>query len=291
MIILLFLAQIQINAELDIKDISKTLTVGDPFEIVVTVLHPRDVELSEPLVDGLEPFALIHQGSQRVEERGIVRNVYRYRLVAFDTGELRIPAFKCTMRGDSMPDTLFSNSIDISVTSVLPADMQDINDIKDAVRFPNFKPLIVGALLLIIAAIGYAAYHFVKKLRKAKAFARPLPPPWVEAFLALERIPVEDWLARGMIKKYYYALSEILKRYLERRFEFSAAEQTTTEIVDNLRILRVPQRDEFNRFFTRADMVKYAKYVPPGNEITSAIEKAKDLVSKTKPEDTILEKK
>ncbi len=291
MIILLFLAQIQINAELDIKDISKTLTVGDPFEIVVTVLHPRDVELSEPLVDGLEPFALIHQGSQRVEEGGIVRNVYRYRLVAFDTGELRIPAFKCTMRGDSMPDTLFSNSIDISVTSVLPADMQDINDIKDAVRFPNFKPLIVGALLLIIAAIGYAAYHFVKKLRKAKAFARPLPQPWVEAFLALERIPVEDWLARGMIKKYYYALSEILKRYLERRFEFSAAEQTTTEIVDNLRILRVPQRDEFNRFFTRADMVKYAKYVPPGDEITSAIEKAKDLVSRTKPEDTVQEKK
>jgi hypothetical protein len=285
MIFLLLAAQIEINAELDGKDINKVLTVGDPFEVVVTVSHPRGMEISMPYVDTLEPFMVIDQASQRIEEGGMIKNLYRYKLVSFDTGELELPSFRCLMQSDSLIDTLLSNRVNVKVASVLPSDMQEINDIKDAVRFPNFRPLIIGAIILLVAVLGYLAYHYVKKLRKARAIARPLPPSWVEAILALERIPVDEWLARGMIKRYYYSLSEILKRYLERRFEFKAVEQTTTEIVDNMRTLRIPQRDEFNRFFTGADLVKYAKYVPPGNEIASAIDTAKDLVNKTKPDD------
>ncbi len=289
MIFLLLALQIEINAELNRKDINKTLTVGDPFEVVVTVSHPRGMEISMPYVDTLEPFMVIDQSSQRIEEGGMIRNLYRYTLVCFDTGELKLPPFICLMRSDSLIDTLLSNNIDIKVASVLPADMQDINDIKGAVRFPNFKPLIVGAIIVLIAVFGYLAYHYVRKLSKARALAKPLPPPWVEAILALERIPVDEWLARGLIKKYYYSLSEILKRYLERRFEFRAVEQTTTEIVDNMRTLKIPQRDEFNRFFTSADLVKYAKYVPPSSEIASAVDAAKALVNKTRPDDSVQE--
>jgi len=290
-IFLLLAVQIEINAELGRKDINKTLTVGDPFEVVVTVNHPRGMEISMPYVDALEPFMIIDQSSQRIEEGGMIKNLYRYELVCFDTGELELSSFRCVMRSDSLIDTLLSNRVDVKVASVLPVDMQDINDIKGAVRFPNFRPLIIGAIILFIAALGYLAYHYLRKLRKARALAKPLPPPWVEAILALERIPVDEWLSRGMIKKYYYSLSEILKRYLERRFEFKALEQTTTEIVDNMRTLRIPQRDKFNTFFTSADLVKYAKYVPPGSEIASAIDAAKDLVNKTKPDDPAQESK
>jgi len=94
-----------------------------------------------------------------------------------------------------------------------------------------------------------------------------------------------------LIKKYYYALSEILKRYIERRFEFNAAEQTTTEIMANLKLQKIPLSDDFNRFFTRADLVKYAKFMPPQDELHMAVQKVKDLVNKTKPEEELLEKK
>lgn len=284
MIFLLLAAQIDISVELDRRDISRELTIGDPFELVVTVTHPQGLEVSMPYVDTLDPFMVIDQSKQRIEEGGKTTNQYRYELVAFETGELHLPPFRFLMRSDSLIDTLLSERVKINVASVLPPDMKDINDIKGAVRFPNLGPLIIGAVLILAAILGYMAYRYLRNMRKVRAHARPLRPSWVEAIIALEEIPVDEWIARGMIKKYYYTLSEILKRYLERRFEFRALEQTTTEIVDNMRLLRIPQRDDFSRFFTSADQVKYAKYVPPGNEIASAVDKAKDLVNRTRPE-------
>jgi len=290
-IILLLALQVDINAELYQKDINRALTIGDPFEVLVTVNHPRDADISMPYVDTLEPFMVIDRKSQRIEEGGAVKEVYRFTLVSFDTGELKIPPFKFIVHSEGLSDTLLSNDVDITVASVLPDEMQDINDIKGPVRFPNFRPLIIGAIILMIAATGYIAYRYFRRIRRSGVHARPLPPPWIEAILALERLPVDEWLARGNVKKYYYSLSEILKRYLERRFEFRAVEQTTTEIVNNMRTLRIPQRDEFNRFFTNADLVKYAKYVPPGSEVASAIDDAKELVNKTKPDEPAQEQR
>jgi hypothetical protein len=291
MIVFLFFAQIEAKAELGAVDMNRVLTIGDPFEVVLTVEHPSEVNISEPLVDTLEPFVIVDQQSRQVEESGKITKVYRYRVISFGTGQLKIPAFRLVIQRADVLDTLYSNSVEIKVASVLPPEMEDINDIKGPVRFPNFMPLIVLAILLVAAASGYLGYRYFKKIRRAQALARPLPPPWIEAILALDKIPVDEWLAKGMIKRYYYSLSEILKRYLERRFEFRAAEQTTTEIADNLRLLRVPQREDFSRFFTRADMVKYAKYIPPGSEVASALEAAKALVTETKPEDVMTEEK
>jgi len=290
-IFLLLVAQIEINAEINRRDISRELTIGDPFEVVVTVTHPQGLEVSMPYVDTLEPFMVIDQSEQRIEERGTITNLYRYELVAFETGELKLPPFKFLVRSDSLIDTLFSNRVGLKVASVLPADMKDINDIKGPVRFPNLGPLIIGAVIILAAILGYVAYRYLRNMREVRALAKPLRPSWIEAIIALEEIPVNEWIARGMIKKYYYTLSEILKRYLERRFEFRALEQTTTEIVDNMRMLRIPQRDDFSNFFTSADRVKYAKYVPPGSEIASAIDTAKDLVNRTRPEEPARENK
>jgi len=287
MILLLLIAQIEVASELKREYLNKTLTIGDPFEIIVTAKYPQSTDLSEPFVDSLEPFLIIEQNSQSVEEQGLVKNTYNIKMVPFGTGELRIPAFKFLHRMGDVIDTLSSNEISLKIASVMADDMEDINDIKKAVEFPNFLPLIIAGIVIAVLVLSYLAYRYIGKLRRMRAVAKPLPPPWAEAIAALEGIPMEDWLARGFFKRYYYAISETLKRYLERRFAFSAAEQTTTEIVTNLKKLKIPQHQEFNEFFTRADVVKYAKYIPPDDEIRVAVQIAKDLVMKTKPEETV----
>ena len=123
-----------------------------------------------------------------------------------------------------------------------------INDLKKAVEFPYYLPLIVAGIILICTIAGYFGYKYLKKLRKARANARPWVPPWIEAIVAIENIPIKEWLEKGLVKKYYYALSEILKQYIERRFEFNAAEQTTTEIIAHLKLQKIPLRDDFDRF-------------------------------------------
>ncbi|MBE0432080.1 hypothetical protein IBX73_01290 [candidate division WOR-3 bacterium] len=283
-VLLLFIAQVEITAELKAEYRGKELMIGDPFEITLTAAYPKGTELSEPFVDSLEPFIIVDQKNEIVEHEGTVRNTYEMKLVPFGTGSLRVPEFRFLRRKGDTVDTLSSAAISLSVASVLPEDMQDINDIKKAVEFPNFLPLIIAAAMIAAAVIGYAAYRYLRRLTKVRAGEKPLPPPWIEAIIALENIPAGDWLARGLFKKYYYSMSEILKRYLERRYGFNAAEETTSEIVASLKVHKIPQREEFSRFFTRADMVKYAKYVPPLDEMSGALLAAKELVNMTRPE-------
>jgi hypothetical protein len=115
-------------------------------------------------------------------------------------------------------------------------------------------------------------------------YGAPLPDPWTEALGALAAIPVAEWLDAGQVKRYYYTASEILKRYLERRFEFPAREQTSTEIFREMKVRKVPERDGFGDFFRGADMVKYAKVVPPRPEMELVVVAACGLVRATTPE-------
>jgi len=271
--------------------LNKKLTIGDPFEIILTLTYPQNTDISEPFVDSIEPFGILDQKNKIVQEKGFITNTYEMRVVAFNAGELEMPAFLFLHTHDNTIDTLKSNTVPVAITSVMPEDMSDINDLKKAVEFPNYLPLIVAGITLICAIAGYFGYKYLKKLKKARAIAKPVVPPWIEAIIAIENIPIKEWIEKGLIKKYYYALSEILKRYIERRFEFNAAEQTTTEIMANLKLQKIPLSDDFNRFFTRADLVKYAKFMPPQDELHMAVQKVKDLVNKTKPEEELLEKK
>src|SRR5262249_40045173 len=85
------------------------------------------------------------------------------------------------------------------------------------------------------------------------------------------------------VKRYSYTLSQILKRYIERRFEFHAAEQTTTELIASMRAHRTPMREEVAGCFNRLDLAKYAHSVPPAGEAEAAIAQVRDFVLKTKP--------
>ncbi|HEY6867852.1 MAG TPA: hypothetical protein VI792_11380, partial [Candidatus Eisenbacteria bacterium] len=136
--------------------------------------------------------------------------------------------------------------------------------------------------LAVLAVLGRRLY---RRLRAGAEAAAPALPPWEEALGALDRLPWREWLAAGQAKRFYYALSEILKRYMERRFGFDAVEQTTTEILATMRAERIPMREEIARFFARGDHVKYAKLVPPAEESESAIAQVREFVTRTRPQE------
>ena len=104
---------------------------------------------------------------------------------------------------------------------------------------------------------------------------------------SLDGLPWREWLEAGHFKRYYYALSEILKRYIERRFEFQAAEQTTTEVLAAMRLHRTPMRDDIAGFFLRSDLVKYSRVIPPDEEARAAIDQVREFVTRTRPADPV----
>ncbi|OGC42919.1 hypothetical protein A2Y85_03110, partial [candidate division WOR-3 bacterium RBG_13_43_14] len=248
-LLLIIINNPEINATLDKTYVSKKLTIGDPFEITLEVITDYGTKLNGPFIDSIDPFTVVNVDRKTISGKGETTDLFRLRLIPFQTGDLSVPSVKfLNIDGDQI-DTLKSPSIPITIHSVLPADMKDINDLKPAVEYPNYLPLIIFFTALLIAALVYGGYRVYKKYRLIKETPKPLPMPWIEAQIAFENIPLDEWLKKGWIKKYYYTLSEVLKRYLERRYLFNAMEQTTTEIIYYLKMQKVPLRDRFGKFF------------------------------------------
>jgi hypothetical protein len=259
------------------------LTVGDPFDLVLTVTAADSARLIGPLADSLGVFLPTGQEAKTTARPGPDESVYRLRLAAFKAGRHQVPVFTFLVQTGSRLDTLRSDSLGVSVASVLPPKMQDVHDLKPAETFPNHWLWAVPAALLLAAGLAYAGVRLYRRMRKARQRAASPLPPWEQALAALDALPWREWLAAGQVKRYYYALSEVLKRYIERRFEFNAVEQTTTEILASMRTYKTPMREEVRQFLTRSDFVKYAKTVPPAEEMRSAIAEVREIVTRTRP--------
>jgi hypothetical protein len=261
----------------------KRLTVGDRFDLVLTLAGADSSRTIGPLADSLGVFLVTGEQPRPNDPGGRERNVWHLTLAGFKAGRQRLPVFTFLVRTGERVDTLRSDSASVTIASVLPKDMKDIRDLKSAETFPNYWLWIVPGLLLLAAALAWAGRRLYRSLRRMREQAASPLPPWEQALAALDGLPWREWLEAGQVKRYYYALSEVLKRYIERRFEFNAVEQTTTEILASMRAHRTPMREEVRAFLTRSDFVKYAKTVPPDEEMHSAIGQVREFVTKTTP--------
>lgn len=265
----------------------KRLTVGDRFDVMLTLTGADSSRAIGPLADSLGVFLVTGQKPHPGRPGGRDRNVWRLTLAGFKAGRQRLPVFTFLVRTGERVDTLRSDSASVIIASVLPKDMKDIHDLKPAETFPNYWLWIVPGLLLLAAALAWAGWRLYRRLRRMREQAASPLPPWEQALAALDGLPWREWLEAGQVKRYYYALSEVLKRYIERRFEFNAVEQTTTEILASMRVHRTPMREEVRAFLTRSDFVKYAKTVPPDKEMQSAIGQVREFVTKTMPAEPV----
>ncbi|HXS82025.1 MAG TPA: DUF4381 family protein [Methylomirabilota bacterium] len=259
------------------------LTVGDRFPVtfVVTTRHPSLV--TGPLADSLGAFVIAKEERKSVRRGDLDETTYKLAVACFRAGRQTLPGLRFTVSFGEQGDTLIGDTVGVTIASVLPDSMKDVRGLKPAETFPNYWLWLIPAILVLVAVLAWLGWKLYRRLKRLHEALPPPLPAWEEALGALDRLPWREWLADGQLKRLYYALSEILKRYLERRFEFDAVEQTTTELLASMRAHKLPMRDEISRFFARCDLVKYAKTVPPEEETERALEQLRDFVQRTKP--------
>jgi len=261
------------------------LTVGDRFEVALVVTRAKRSIVTGPLADSMGVFVVAGEKRKTAVRTGYDESTYRLSVAGFKAGTHPLPVFIFLVQSGQKTDTLRSDTATVTISSVMPEKMQDINGLAPAERFPNQLLWIIPAIILLLAALAYLGIRLYRRFRRIQAQAQAPLPPWEEALRALDALPWREWLDAGQVKRYYYALSEVLKRYIERRFGFHAVEQTTTEMLASMRAHKTPMRDDIGRFFTRSDLVKYAKWVPPADEAESAIGQVREFVAKTKPQE------
>jgi hypothetical protein len=195
------------------------------------------------------------------------------------------------MKAAGRIDTISTNPIDITVHSVEVDTTQPFRPIKAPVEYPltwrDYLRYIIGAVLLILLAI-----LIVRQLRKKRQPAsaiqsikqtkRPAHEVAMEQLLKLEQ---EELWQQGKVKTYHDRLSDIVRAYIEERYQIPALESTTDEISKKIRStdLRQQQLDDLMQILHIADLAKFAKMEPTRNDNLDSMDRAKAFIQSTRP--------
>ncbi len=166
--------------------------------------------------------------------------------------------------------------------------MLDIKDVKPPLDEPFPSWWIFLLVALVVAVCVYAVFYFFRRKSIAPA---PVPlPPWEAADQRLEDLKTRGLLKSGQYQAYYTALSDIVRRYIEDRFQIRAPEMTTEEFMTSLKhsaVLNARQKEILKSFLMAADMVKFAKHVPDPRDAEEGFHLVKQLVDATTPSNDI----
>ena len=283
------LPPVEVKAEVD----RATATTGDPIRYTLTATSDPQIEVTIPEMGSqIVGLRIIDIGSSEPLERDGRKIIDRwYELRADVVGSYIIPGAVFTYRDDQgKTKELKTSQIFIEVKSVIEDKdaAKDIKDIKPLSIIPRDYTLLVGLSIVsvvLIALIGGGLYLYRTRYRKVKV--PPEIPAHELAFKELDQLKKEDLISRGIYKEHYFKLSEIFRRYLERRFHFQAVEQTTEEILPallNLKGVDEKEKGTAQQFLHHTDLVKFAKYIPHADEVEHEHQEAINFIHKTKEE-------
>jgi len=155
-------------------------------------------------------------------------------------------------------------------------------------QFPKWVWLAAGGVVLGLLALF--VYGIIRLRSRVKPFSLSKIPPAElpedeEALRALAELETQGLWIRGGHKKHVFRVSEILKRFLGRRYRFDAMECTRRELVDHLMgnlsgVDLLPREKvlEVSDLFERLDQVKFTDWVPGPDESVGFLVGARALI-------------
>lgn len=287
---------VKVTSEFD----TSRIFIGDQINFKITVDQPLGIKLDLPyfrdtLVKNIEILSGPLVDSSKKDGRVLITE--KYLITSFDSGFYHIPPVFAEIKNENGLKRFFSDNARLEVmrTNVAPADTTaKIYDIIEPYRAPVTLGEILPWVLLagLAAALIWLAIVYIRKLRKPKDIKEEVinpDPAHVIAFRELERLKEEQLWQRGEIKSYYSSLTEILRKYLENRYEVYSLELTTSETLDALFRKGFKKDNSYNQLrsvLTVADLVKFAKYKPGPEEHEAHFQHAWEFVDTTKVVET-----
>lgn len=275
----------QVTAELD----SNYAETGNPFIVHLIVPQsagkPEGVDLSA--WDSVVREQNILQQTEWTSDGQAHRK--NLTLVFFDADTLTLPPLPVHLNGKG---TVTTNSLDIVVLPTpSPDDLVDMRGIKDIRREPaiwlDYLPwaLAIGGLVLLILLASWLIDRAQKKKKQAALSRTVGLPPHELAWKKLDVLAQKHLWNKGLIKDYCAELTFIVREYLEKRYTILALESTSDEILEHLQKIDFPEnlRPGLHELLTKADLVKFAKAMPPESYHEASMAIARKIIIETKP--------
>ncbi len=231
----------------------------------------------------------------KLDENNNVVTTYQYRLEPFVSGTFPIPAFKFEFYDVNNPGEkhyeLETEPVDIEVASLLGEQRADlkISDIAGIVAMPKHVSYTwIWILLAVIIVIALICVVIYLKRKRVKEIVRIFRPAHEIAYERLRVLVAQNLIEKGKIKEFYESISDILRHYIEHRFDLRAPERTTEEFlyeIQNTDVLFQTDKESLGEFLTHCDMVKFAKYAPNQEQIQKTFDLVKSFIERTKSEE------
>jgi hypothetical protein len=286
------LAQVKSQSYVDRKNVY----LGDIFEYNIILEHPENIniekfEIYDVLKDtaGAENFILL-DAKVKKRKKLLSKNIkekYIFKLIPIKIGKLQIAEFNVnyTNKTTQGRNSILIPKIEVEVVPYpRPKNKKfdgEIVDIKPQIWIRNFLWLIfIGFALLGI--LFWIFYQYRLKPEYQQNFSAEQQQLDIKevALSKLESLWQKDYITKGLIKEFYLELTEIVRWYIEKKFNVNALESTTEELY-NLLKKKVDKKYnlKLRSFLENADLAKFAKYTPQKEQIVKDFETAKELIN------------
>jgi hypothetical protein len=295
--------RVEATASIDREEIA----FGDDLTLTVEVRADPAFEIDLPRRTEFDGFRLIDSGSTRSEARGVLTERRWLRLRAEQAGEQTLPALDVRYRPASAGgakndasgttlsgaggewETVSTAPISFEVRSLLPAGDEPpaIREIKPLQPIHRPRPwLWISIAIAVVLALG-ALLAWWWRRRQSAPKSEPKAPPLpahVVALAALERLAASDPMGDAAVRRFYFALSEVVRVYIEGRFGLNATDLTSEEILRSLHRLELGEANALGlrAFLADTDAVKFAAQRPQRSEIGAILGWARGFVEATR---------
>lgn len=272
-------------------DNANKVRVGDLIRYTIEVNAQTNISvIMPPFADNLSMLnqLLIHDWENCPDEQlpgGRILKKQTYELETYLTGVYEIPPARIQFAINGVTNSIYSSALCVEIASLSKeGEMTDVKDVKDVVEYLT-KDRDMLKIIIVLGSLAAAGLVLLLFLRKKKEKAAPPPvPAHVKALAALEELKASDLLEKNLFKEYFSALSDILRRYIEDRFDLRAPEQTTEEFLNILRQdpqFTYEQREMLRGFLNECDMIKFAKQETSLQAAQDATEKTEAFIEAT----------
>ncbi len=272
--------------------------IGDPLVLVIEVRAEPGVELLMPeFGEALDRFTIVDfSKAETADDAGATISSQRYTLQAAHSGPQTIPPllieFVDRREGHAPAPNgedayeLLTEPLDFEVASALPdgapltlrAALGELGPMKR-----DGGPRWAWALAAI-AALALAGPFAVRAASDWRARARRRSAYDV-AREALDVLLMAPRPTAAEMDAFFVELSGIIRRYLEDRFGLRSPELTTEEFLEELAespdLVRSHQR-LLREFLSRADLVKFAHFVPEPRDVEESLDSARRFLEATR---------
>ncbi len=282
------------DARVSARISASQITIGDQVRLFIEAQNNPSAGTLQwaAIPDSFNSLEVVERGKiDTVQSGGFVTYKQRITITGFDSGIFQVPSFAFAIipSGGGTPLQIFTDSFALTVQTIQVDTTKAFKPIKGIIfvktTWQDYVAYFgIGALLLVVII---AVVYFLLKRKKD---APPKPAGPVESvhdrsIRLLNELDAKQLWQKNKVKEYYVELTDIVRAYIEDRFNTPAMELTTDELLTKAQFSRdlQPYHSILSSILHTADLAKFAKAQPLPQEHTDAMENAKSFILKSKP--------